>query len=116
MENMGGNAENQDGNEENLGNGGGNGEKRVGMRGVFTPISTFEFLGIDIHAHKILLSLPKEKAENKKTQFTDFFDEQTVTVRELRKLIRRLSSIAVTVLPFTLLCPSLEHQQIQGRV
>ena len=92
---------------------------RMGMRRIrriLTPTPTLEFLGVEIHAHKILLSLPKEKAENMKTQCRYFFDNQTVTVWGLRKLIRRLSSIVAAVTPAPVQYPSLKHHQIQGRI
>lgn len=56
-----------------------------GMREIVTPTSTLEFLGVEIHAHKILLSLPKEKAENMKTQCRDFFDSDSQGTRKTNK-------------------------------
>ena len=45
------------------------------------------------------LSLPQEEVEKIKTQCKDFLEKSLVTVRELYKLIARLSSTAVAALP-----------------
>lgn len=63
---------------------------------------------------KITLSLPKKKMENLQTKSRDYLNKETVTVRELSKLIGWLFSIAVAVFPTPLQYWSLQHQQVQG--
>ena len=61
--------------------------------------STSEFLGVIVYSGEITLSLPKEKLLKVQNHCQEILQKEKVTVRELGKLIGRLSSTSKTVLP-----------------
>ena len=77
------------------------------------PTSTLEFLGVIENSGEITLSLPNEKLLKVQSHFQEILEMGKVTVRELSKLIGRLSCTATAVLPAPLHYRHLQHQQIQ---
>ena len=77
------------------------------------PTSTLEFLGVIVDSGEMTLSLPKEKLLKVQNHCQEILENGKVTVRELSKLIGRLSSTAIAVLPAPLHYRHLQHQQIQ---
>ena len=73
------------------------------------PTSTLEFLGVIVDSGEITLSLPKEKLLKVRTHYQEMLEKGKVTVRELIKLIGRLSSTAIAVLPAPLHYLHLQH-------
>ena len=63
------------------------------------PTSTLEFLGVIVDSGEMTLTLPKEKLLKVQNRCQEILENEKVTVRELSKLIRRLSSTAIAVLP-----------------
>ena len=59
------------------------------------------------------LSLPKEKILKVQNYRQEILEKGKVTVRELSKLIGRLSYTAIALLPAPLHYHNLQHQQIQ---
>ena len=57
-----------------------------------------EFVGVLLDSPNMTLSLSQEKVEKMNTQCKELLEKSLVTVRELSKLIKRLSSIVVAVL------------------
>ena len=76
------------------------------------PTLTSEFLEVIVDSGEITLSLPKEKLLKVQNHCQEILEKRKVTVRELSKLIGRLSSTAVAVYPVTLHYRHLQHQQI----
>ena len=77
------------------------------------PTSTLEFLGVIVDSGEMTLTLPKEKLLKVQNRCQEILENEKVTVRELSKLIRRLSSTAIAVLPAPPHYRHLQHQQIQ---
>ena len=77
------------------------------------PTSTLEFLGVIVDSGETTLSLPKEKLLKVQNHCQEILENGKVTVRKLSKLIGRLSSTAIAVLPAPLHYRHLHHQQIQ---
>ena len=76
------------------------------------PTSTLEFLGVIVDSGEMTLTLPKEKLLKVQNRCQEILENEKVTVRELSKLIRRLSSTAIADLPALLHYLHLQHQQI----
>ena len=76
------------------------------------PTSTLEFLGVIVDFGEMTLSLPKEKRLKVQNHCQDILEKGKVTVRELSKLIGRLSSTTIAVLLAPLHYRHLQHQQI----
>ena len=76
------------------------------------PTSTFEFLGVIVDSGEMTLGLPKGKLLKVQNNCQEILEKGKVTVRELSKLIGRLPSIAIAVLPAPLHYRNLQHQQI----
>ena len=82
------------------------------IRGIVEP--TLEFFVVIVNSGEMTLSLPKEKLlKVQENHFQEILEKGKVTVRELSKLIGRLSTTAIAVLPAPLHYPHLQHQQIQ---
>ena len=77
------------------------------------PTSTLEFLGVIVDSGEMTLNLPKEKLLKVQNHCQEILEKGKVTVRKLSKLIRRLSSTAIAILPAPLHYRHLQHQQIQ---
>ena len=77
------------------------------------PTSTLEFLGVIINSGEMTLILSKEKLLKVKNHGQEILEKGKVTDSELSKLIGRLSSTAIAVLPAPLLYRQFQHQQIQ---
>ena len=75
--------------------------------------STSEFLGVIVYSGEITLSLPKEKLLKVQNHCQEILQKEKVTVRELGKLIGRLSSTSKTVLPAPFHFRHFQHQWIQ---
>ena len=86
------------------------------QKSILDPTSTLEFLTVLGESQNMTLSLPQEKVEKIKNQCKEFLKESLVTARELSKLIGRLSSTALAVLPAPLQYRTLQHEQIQGMI
>ena len=76
------------------------------------PTLTSEFLEVIVDSGEITLSLPKENLLKVQNQCQEILEKRKVTVRELSKLIGRLSSTTVAVYPVPLHYRHLQHQQI----
>ena len=59
------------------------------------------------------MSLPKEKLLKVQNHCQEILEKGKITVRKLSKLIGRLSSTAIAVLPAPIHYRHLQHQQIQ---
>ena len=68
------------------------------------PTSTLEFLGVIVDSGE--MSLPKEKLLKVQNHCQEILEKGKITVRKLSKLIGRLSSTAIAVLPAPLLLSS----------
>ena len=77
------------------------------------PTSTLEFLGVIVDSGEMTLNLPKEKLLKVQNHCQEILEKGKVTVRKLSKLIGRLSSTAIAILPAPLHYRHLQHQQIQ---
>ena len=75
--------------------------------------STLEFLEVIVDSGEMTLSLPEEKLPKVQYHCQEILEKGKVTVRELSKLIGRLSSTAIAVFPTTLQHPNLQHPQMQ---
>ena len=82
-------------------------------RSYLEPTSTLEFLGVIVDSGEMTLSLPKEKLFKVQNHYQEILEKGKVTVRELSKLIWRLSYTAIAVLPVPLHYRHLQNQQIQ---
>ena len=66
-----------------------------------------------VDSWEMTLSLPEEKLPKVQYHCQEILEKGKVTVRELSKLIGRLSSTAIAVFPTTLQHPNLQHPQMQ---
>ena len=78
------------------------------------PTLTLEFIGVIVYSGEITLGLPKEKLLKVQNHCQEILEKGKVAVRELSKLIGRLSSTAIAVYPALLCYRHLQHQQIQN--
>ena len=74
---------------------------------------TLEFLGVIEDSGKLTLNLPKEKLLKVQKHCQEILEKGKVTVRELSKLIGRLSFTAIVILPTPLHYRHLQHKKIQ---
>ena len=73
-----------------------------------------ELLGGVINSQDMTLSLPKDKILKIQEQCKEILSETLTSIRTLSKLINRLGSTAVAILPALLQYRALKHNQIQG--
>ena len=63
------------------------------------PVQSLEFLGFQINSVTFQSSLPKDKVKNIKRECQKVLDHQTITVRELARLLGKLSTSIQAVFP-----------------
>lgn len=63
------------------------------------PVQSLEFLGFQINSVTFQISLPKDKVKNIKRECQKVLDHQTITVRELARLLGKLSASIQAVFP-----------------
>ena len=81
-------------------------------KSVLEPTQFIEFLGIEINSLEMTLQLPQEKKNQIVTQCQGLLEKSNVTIRELTRLVGRLSSTAVAILPAPLQYRAIQRQQI----
>ena len=79
---------------------------------VLDPAQEIEFLGLIANSQTMTLSLPKEKIGKIKDQCLRLYKASEVSLLDLTKLIRTLSSTIQAVLPARLQFCFLQQQQI----
>ena len=80
---------------------------------VLLPTQLIEFLGVEVDSINMKLSLQQEKVEGIILQCQMMLSAKKVSIRDLMKLIGRLSSSAIAVLPAPLQYRAIQRQQIQ---
>lgn len=83
------------------------------QKSILNPTHVIQFLGVEVDSMNLKLSLPQEKVDKIISQCKSLLSVPKVSVRELMKLIGRLSSTAIAVLPAPLQYRAMQRQQIQ---
>ena len=78
------------------------------------PCHVLEFLRLEIDSLNMREELPKEKVDKIKKQCQPLLSLEIVSVRDLAKLMGRLSSTVVAILPAPVQYMGLQQQQITG--
>ena len=83
------------------------------QKSIMNPTSILGFLGVLVNCEDITLSLQTEKARKMQKQCREILSQQLVLVRTLKKLLCRLASSALAILPASPQYRKLQHQKIQ---
>ena len=83
------------------------------QKSIMNPTSILGFLGVLVNSEDMTLSLQTEKVRKMQKQCREILSQQLVLVRTLNKLICRLASSALAILPASLQYRKLQHQKIQ---
>ena len=81
-------------------------------KSVFEPTQKIEFLGMVVDSVEMTLSLPEEKVIARRKQCSEMLEREKVPLRELSKLVGRLSASMLAILPAPLQYRGLQRQQI----
>lgn len=80
----------------------------------FQPVQQIEFLGVNVDSMKMELTLPSEKVNKIICQCKDLLDQNQVSILQLTKLLGKLTSTAVAVLPAPLHYRHIQRDQIKN--
>ena len=83
-------------------------------KSVLDPCHALEFLELEINSLNMRVELPKEKVKKIKKKGQDLSLDQDLSLRDLARLTRRISSTAMAVLPASQQYRDLQQQQITG--
>ena len=82
------------------------------QKSVVQPTHKIKFLGVEVDSMSLKLSLPMEKVEQIIAQCETLLAAERVTIRDVTRLVGRLSSAAIAVLPAPLQYRATQRQQI----
>ena len=86
----------------------------INLKKVLHPTQRIEFLGMIIDSVEMIVSVPQEKVESISKRCRDILPMQEVSIKDLVKVLAKLSSTAITILPARLYIRYLQRQKIDN--